>query len=82
MLAVKNDQGESNYYLLMGANGEPMNKAVQDYVAEPVEIHARLVQYDDWIVAYVNTKEDISRFSYLQSRFGNSVQYCAVNCIK
>lgn len=82
MLAVKNDRGESNYYLLMGANGEPMNKAVQDYVAEPVEILARLVQYDDWIVAYVNTKEDISRFSYLQSRFGNSVQYCAVNCIK
>jgi hypothetical protein len=82
MLAVKNDQGESNYYLLLGANGEPINQAVQDYVAEPVEFHARLVQYDDWIVAYVAKKEDIKRFSYLQSRFGISVQYCAANYIR
>jgi hypothetical protein len=82
MLAVKNARGESNYYILLGANGEPINKLVQDYVAEPVEIHVRLVQYDDWIIGYVNTKKDISRFSYLRSRFGNSVQYCAVNYIK
>lgn len=82
MLAVKNDQGESNYLIIVGPNGEPMNQAVQDYVAEPVEIYARLVQYDDWIVAYVSKKEDIKRFSYLQSRFGNSVQDCAANCTK
>src|ERR1700759_3265111 len=33
MLAVTNDRGESNYYILVGPNGEPMNQAVQDFVA-------------------------------------------------
>jgi hypothetical protein len=53
MLAVKNELGNANYYLLVAADGGPVNEAVQDYVAEPVEIQARLVQYGDWIVAYV-----------------------------
>jgi hypothetical protein len=82
MLAVKNDRGESNYYILVGPNGEPMNQAVQDFVAEPVEIKARLVQQDDWIVAYMEKKDGIHRFSNLQAKFGNSVQYCSVNCAK
>jgi hypothetical protein len=82
MLAVKNEKGEANYYLLLGPNGEPVNDAVQDYVAEPVEMNARLVQYDDWIVAYLDKKENIKRYSYLRSRFGNSIQVCAVNCMK
>ena len=82
MLAIRNDQGESNYLILAGINGEPMNQAVQDFVAGPVEINARLVQYDDWIVAYIEKKEDIHRFSYLQSRFGQSIQYCSANCLK
>jgi hypothetical protein len=82
MLAVKNDRGDMNYFMLVGANGEKMNQAVQDYMAEPVEMEARLVQYDDWIVAYVNTKEDIKRFSYLQARYGNNIQYCSSNCVR
>ncbi len=82
MLAVTNDRGESNYYILVGPHGEPMNQAVQDFVAEPVEINAKLVQYDDWIVAYIEKKEDIQRFSYLQTRFGHSIQYCSANCGK
>ena len=82
MLAVKNDRGEANYYILLGENGEPMNRTVQDFVAEPVEINARLVQYDDWIIAYVGKKDDIQRFSYLKSRFGCSIQYCSANCLK
>jgi len=82
MLAVTNDRGESNYYILVGSHGEPMNQAVQDFVAEPVEINARLVQYDDWIVAYVEKKEDIQRFSYLQTRFGHSIEYCSASCLR
>jgi hypothetical protein len=82
MLAVKNEKGEASYYLLVGPDGEPVNKAVQDYVAEPVEINARLVQYDDWIVAYLDTKEAIKRYSWLRSRFENSIQDCSVSCMK
>jgi hypothetical protein len=82
MLAMKNDRGEMNYCLLVGEHGEHMNRAVQDCVAEPVEISARLVQYDDWIVAYIKGKEDIRRFSYLQARFGDAIQYCSANCLR
>src|SRR6266496_5850 len=62
---VQNVKGENNYYLVVGPNGEKMNEAVQDYVAEPAEIEARLVKYDDWIVMYVNDKQKIKRISYL-----------------
>jgi hypothetical protein len=82
MLMVKNERGESNYLILVGANGETMNQAVQDFVAEPVEISARLVQYDDWLVAYIEKKDDIQRLSYLKIHFGNTVQYCSTNCLK
>lgn len=55
VLHVQNDKGASNYYLLVGKNGEQMNEAVKDYVAEPVSIRARVVQQDDWIVLYVES---------------------------
>jgi hypothetical protein len=55
---------------------------VQDYVAEPVELEARLMQYDEWVVACVNTKDPIKRYSYPRERFGNVLQSCAVNMMK
>jgi hypothetical protein len=58
VLHVQNEKGESNYYLLVGPNGEKMNEAVKDFVAEPVKIKARAEQFDDWIILYV---QDIQR---------------------
>ena len=66
MLAVKNEKGEANYYLLASSDDGSINLAVKDYVAEPVELEAHLVQYDDWVVAYVKTKDPIKRYSYLR----------------
>jgi hypothetical protein len=65
VMRVQNEKGEANYYLIVGPNGEKMNEAVQGFVAEPTEIEARVVQYDDWIVLYVKNKETIHRISYL-----------------
>lgn len=79
MLAVKNEKGEANYYLLASSDGEYINTAVQDYVAEPVELNVHLMQYDDWVVAYLNTKHPVKRYSYLQERFGGSLLSCAAN---
>ncbi len=80
---IQNAKGESNYYLIVGPDGEKMNEAVQDYVAEPTEIEARLVQRDDWIVMYVKDKEPIRRISYL-SLTRNDVQViaCSDKCLK
>ena len=65
VLHVQNEKGESNYYLIVGPNGEKMNEAVQDVVAEPVSIEAKVVQQDDWIILYTS-KESIKRISYAQ----------------
>jgi len=80
---VQNKNGENNYYLIVGPHDEKMNEAVQDYVAEPTEINARLVKYDDWIVMFVQDKEPIRRISYL-SLLKDDVQLlsCSKNCMK
>ena len=65
VLHVQNEKGESNYYLIVGPNGEKINEVVQDIVAEPVSIEARVVQQDDWIILYTS-KENIKRISYTQ----------------
>jgi hypothetical protein len=80
VLHVQNEKGESNYYLIVGLNGEKMNEAVQDFVAEPVSIEAKVVQQDDWIVLYVG-KENIKRISYMQLKDPNAKVFaCAINC--
>jgi hypothetical protein len=82
VLHVQNEKGESNYYLIVGPNGEKMNEAVQDLVAEPVSIEARVVQQDDWIILFTG-KEGIKRISYTQLRDPNAkIIACTTNCIK
>lgn len=80
VLHLQNEKGESNYYLIVGPNGEKMNEAVQDVVAEPVSIEAKVVQQDDWIILYTG-KENIKRISYIQLKDPNvNVLACAANC--
>jgi hypothetical protein len=83
VMKVQNSKGETNYYFIVGPNGEKMNEAVQDYVAEPTEITARLVQYDDWIVMYVKDKEAMNRISYFDL-IGADVHAltCGKNCLQ
>ena len=82
VLHVQNEKGESNYYIIVGANGEKMNEAVQDFVAEPVSMEARVVQQDDWIILYTG-KESIKRISYAQLQNpGARVIACATNCLQ
>lgn len=80
VLKVQNEKGEENFYLIVGPGGEKMNEAVQDYVAEPVAINARVVQQDDWIVLYVSDNKSITRISKLELfRPGLEVLACAGN---
>jgi len=81
VLHVQNEKGESNYYLLVGPNGEKMNEAVKDFVAEPVTIKAKVARQDDWIILYI-TDKGIERYSYLQERFANEITSCTVACSK
>jgi hypothetical protein len=82
VLKVMNEKGEKNYYLLVGPNGEKMNEAVQDYVAEPVEVQARAVQQDDWVILYVNDRKinRIAAISLYKSQ--NEIASCMSSCVK
>jgi len=70
VLHVQNEKGESNYYLIVGPHGEKISDAVQDVVAEPVSIEAKVVQQDDWVILYA-AKENIKRISYAQLKDPN-----------
>jgi len=78
---VRNENGDANYYLLLDANGEKMNEQLQDYVAEPVSLKAKAVQYDDWIVLYVDGKENIKRTGGLSWFKTNDIS-CGTSCKK
>jgi hypothetical protein len=82
VLKVQDENGKANFYLIAGANGEKMNEAVKDFVAEPVEIEARAVQQDDWIILYTGKEkmQHISRRAL--SCPGLETIACATACVK
>src|SRR5215831_12148348 len=82
VLKVEDESGKENYYLIVGANGEKMNEAVKDFVASPVELHAKAVQYDDWIVLYVNAENGLEHYSYIAEHYGNIYASCTSGCLK
>jgi hypothetical protein len=82
VLKVMDAEGRENYYLLLGKNGEKLNSAIRDFVAEPVMIHARAVLFNDWVVLYVDGTSGIKRYSYLRENFGNSIALCSESCEK
>lgn len=55
------EKAETVYYLLAGSNGERINEKVKDFIADPVLLKARAVQYDDWIILYLDKEEGIKR---------------------
>jgi sulfoxide reductase heme-binding subunit YedZ len=55
MIAFKQN-GVKKYAVLLGENGEKINKEVLDFVAEPIEIKGSLYKYENWQIFYINTK--------------------------
>jgi hypothetical protein len=64
---TSNERGETNYFLILDENGNKMNADLTDYVAEPISLTARVVQYNDWIILYAN-KSSIRRTGGLSWR--------------
>jgi hypothetical protein len=77
---VGNEKGETGYYLILDENGKKMNDILKDYIAEPVSLTAKAVQYDDWVVLYVN-KNSIKRTGGLSWFKSNDIS-CGSSCKK
>lgn len=51
VLVVRDGEGKARYFLLAGAQRQPINQEVLDLVAEPVSVTGRLVQLQDrWLI--------------------------------
>ena len=81
VLKVTDNEGKQNYYFIVGEHGEKMNEAVQDYVATQVNIHAKAIEYGDWIVLYVQ-QNGLQHYSYISEHYENEIAMCGKNCVK
>jgi len=61
ILRVTNKNGETNYCIVIGEDGQLVNQELLDYVADQVQLCGHLELQDDWLVVYTNPKSDIYR---------------------
>ncbi len=54
VLKVANEIGETEYYLLVGPDGTPINDQLLDFVGDGVMLCGRLEQQSDWWVLYTD----------------------------
>ena len=62
LLYVNNGQDKRNGYLLVGADGEPINDLLLTYVGKGVQVRGRLEQVDNWLILYVDKPILVTRF--------------------
>ena len=55
VLRVANAAGETEYYLLVGPNGEALNDRMSRYAADAVQVRGQLKTDGDWIFLYADT---------------------------
>ncbi|MDX2305038.1 MAG: hypothetical protein NW226_19670 [Microscillaceae bacterium] len=54
MLVTQNGKGASNYFILIGAKGEPIGKDLLPFVGKAVKISGELEKVDEWMVLKIN----------------------------
>lgn len=54
LLLLRDEAGGATYLLLVGSNGESINKDVLSMVAEPLQISGRVMRHDDLLVMYAD----------------------------
>ena len=54
VLLVRDAEGNAQYFVLTGSNGEPVNDFVIPYVAEPIEVSGDVIRSDDLYVLKIN----------------------------
>ncbi|MFT3678912.1 MAG: hypothetical protein QM791_01490 [Ferruginibacter sp.] len=82
VLKVRDEKGVEHFYLIAGS-GRNVSDIVKDYIAEPVAVHANLVQQDDWDILYINSSSSIARISKREMlQPGLVAMNCVSNCCK
>jgi hypothetical protein len=61
VMRISNQNGATNYCIVVGEDGQLVNQELLDYVADQVQLCGRLEQQDDWLVLYTNPASDLNR---------------------
>lgn len=59
---IQSEEGGVQYFLMLGSEGEPINKKVLDYVADNIQICGRTARLGNWNIVYADMNQDIIRF--------------------
>ncbi len=57
VLVINNGEGERNYFILIGQDGQPVNQQVLDYVGLPVQVEGQAERVEDWMVLKINPQK-------------------------
>ena len=49
--------GAQDYYILLGENGESINKDLLDFIADHIQLRGKVEQMADWHILYTNTEK-------------------------
>ncbi len=63
MLHVVDGSGRINYYFIVGHDGGKINNSIKNYIAGPVAITGKAIQYGDWVVLYTDGPQSITAIS-------------------
>ena len=61
LLFVRNGNFRTNYYLIVGPTGHPLNASILTHVGQPVYLSGRLEQADNWLILYTDSVQPIAQ---------------------
>jgi len=79
VFVVLNESGESNYFIILGENGQPINSELLPYIGDQLTLTGEIARYDDWHVVFVNPK-NISRSEGSNSELISLLPNCGTRC--
>ena len=67
VLRTTSEQGQTQYFIVLGDVGEPINRQILPYVGMPVELKGNVIRYDDWYVLRTDMDNDIRKLGFMLS---------------
>ena len=57
ILATENKEGQQDYYILLGEDGQSINADLLGFTADHIQISGKVEQMADWHILYTNTRK-------------------------
>ena len=64
LLSAHSSNAQTNYYLIVGPKGQPLNPHILTNVGRPVQLRGRLEQVDNWLILYTDSVKSLTQNGY------------------